>query len=140
MKTNYKIYTILSFLLFVCALNVQAQQGVSGQTYKAKTSESCKMKTDGGCTITEFNVLAFGKDSVTNYNEIYGFCSPADTQYNKSNINPKKYAWREIDGKVYIEGFEAFAYFSYSIDTLTGYKTFNGELKFTEFFREIYEE
>lgn len=97
---------IFTLLMITIHSESYGQIKLEGSTYSYITSETCKMKTDGGCWIVGYQVLEFEDDSVMIYDRVRGNCSPIDSMYDKDYLNLKTYYWRQIDDKIEIVGFD----------------------------------
>lgn len=74
-------------------------------SWKAIIGTSCEKRTDGGCMITNFMQLDFGKDSVTITGFMSASCTPSEIEasYNNDKII-KKYTWKMAGNKIEIPG------------------------------------
>ena len=113
---NYRRISIIQncalaiFTLLMIAIHSESygQIKLEGNTYSYITSETCKMKTDGGCWIVGYQVIEFEDDSVMIYDRVRGNCSPIDSMYDKDYLNLKTYYWRQIVDMIEIVGFNDF--------------------------------
>jgi hypothetical protein len=133
---KYKLRLLMTTLLFINFFNVIAQEIPENHTYSIITSETCKMKTDGGCWIVVYLVLSFENDSVLVYNRTKGNCHPTSTIYDNEFVNAKTYSWYEINGVIHINGFDNFGTFIILEDKLIGNKN-NGKVQYVEFIPDV---
>ena len=132
---NYKLRLLITAFLFINFFSVIAQDSPENNTYSIITSETCKMKTDGGCWMVIYLVLGFEKDSVLIYNRIKGNCQPTSTMYDNEFVNAKTYSWYQINGMTHIAGFNNFGTFIILEYKLIGNKN-NGKVQYIEFMHD----
>lgn len=105
---NSKLRIMITLFAIVINQMANAQNAWEDHTYSYKTSETCKMKTDGGCWIVGYRVLEFEEDSVMIYDKVRGNCHPIDNMYDKDFLNLKTYPWNQINDQIKIDGFNDF--------------------------------
>lgn len=133
-----KLIALFAFLTcFSIASN--AQNKVIGKTYTAKYSEICKDRTDGGCMIYTWRVLAFEKDSVVVSYRTEAHCTPKEIEQNYEHMYDelvKSYKWTAKNNTITIQEFNEYGDFTFQNNKLTGkQKSTNDEwvpVEFTE--------
>lgn len=117
-----KLITVLLFVFFCSISDYCMAQNLIGKTYKNTIGQSCKERSDGGCWIVEYQVLAFQRDSVKVYSEIIGNCSPVDTSFDKTLIDLQIFPWSSSGDTLNIVGFKAFNALLIQGDKIIGLK------------------
>ncbi|MBO9204949.1 MULTISPECIES: hypothetical protein [Niastella] len=77
----------------------------AGKTYKALLAAGCKEFDDGGCTLFEYRLLCFKKDSVDVSLQVIANCLPEEREiYYNRLYDTKTYKWKINNNIITIEG------------------------------------
>lgn len=105
----------LAFLIWLFSLLnselIHAQNLYERKIMVAKVHETCKYRSNGVCTIIEYCILRFTKDSVEVSNPIKAYCSINEDEENyESKINQitQKFKFTISDNQLKIIGFDDF--------------------------------
>lgn len=117
---NFK-KNFLFIILAICFFTGKAQSTVSGKTFIAQTSTTCKDMAKGGCTLTNFCMLKFNKDNVEVTTYCKANCTDQKLEKNYERAREvKTYKWSQQKNTVRIEGFDDYGSLTLGADVLTG--------------------
>lgn len=114
---------ILAYLIWLLVLVkadfVNAQNPYQGKILVAKINETCKERTNGGCTIISFCVLKFGVDSVEVDYPVRAYCTTKEDEILYNSLNKKStsiYTFKA--NKLGIRNFKDFELYTFQEQTV----------------------
>ncbi|MDH4471537.1 MAG: hypothetical protein QE487_02960 [Fluviicola sp.] len=139
---SFKHFPLINLsLFFLMSFSTTAQElDLKGKTFSAKEGETCKMMSDGGCSIHYYRLLQFVGDTVLVSRKIEALCSPeflAERYETRDDQTTQKHKWMFVNGTICIEGFTEFELIPNHSNQLTAVGNMNGTKEERLFFEEV---